>query len=58
MIFQFTISFLGSCFLKIPTLIRNAQFHSFSPFYLDCLIEFGPWKTVEKCVDFIDYLVV
>ncbi len=24
-------------FLKILTFIRNAEFHSFSPFYLDCL---------------------
>ncbi len=57
-IFRFKISFLCSHFLKIPTLIRNAVFHSFNPFYLDCLFEFGLMKTVEKCVDFVDYLVV
>ncbi len=57
-IFQFTISFLDLCFLKIPTLIRNAELHSFSPFYLNCLFEFSLRKTVEKCVDFVDYLVI
>ncbi len=38
--------------------IRNAEFRSFSSFYLDCLFEFDLGKTVRKCVDFVDYLVV
>ncbi len=50
--------FSWSRFLKIPTFICNAQFHSLSLFYLDCLFEFGLGKTVEKCVDFVDYLVI
>ncbi len=57
-IFRFTISFLDFRFLKIPTLICNAEFRSFSPFYLECLFKFGTNKTVGKCEDFIDYLVV
>ncbi len=57
-VFLFTISFPGSFFLKISTLIRNVEFHFFSPFYLDCLFKFGLRKTVEKCVKFVDYLVL
>ncbi len=34
-----------SHFFKILTLIRNAEFHSFSPFYLDCLSKFTLRKT-------------
>ncbi len=55
---NFKISFSSYRFLKIPTFIYNAQFHSFSPFYLDCLFKFGRRKTVEKFVDFVDYLIV
>ncbi len=57
-IFRSTISFLDLFILKIPTLICNAEFHSFSPLYLDCFFKFSLRKTVEKCVDFVDYLVV
>ncbi len=49
---------VARCFLKIPTIIRYTGFHSFSPCYLDCLFKFGLRKTVEKCVNFVDYLVV
>ncbi len=57
-IYQFAISFLGLHSLKISNIICNAQFHSFDPFYLDCLFKFGLRKIVEKCVDFVDCLVV
>ncbi len=56
-IFRFTISFLGLHFLKTPTLIRNAKFHSFDSFYLDCLFKFGLREIVEKCVDFVNYRI-
>ncbi len=52
-IFRLTISFLGSHSLKIPNLSRDAEFHSFSPFYLDCLFKFILKKTVEKFVNFV-----
>ncbi len=42
----------------MPTLIRNADFHPFSSFYLGCLFEFKLRKTIENYVDFVDYLVV
>ncbi len=56
--FRFTISFLSLRCLKISTLIRNADFHSFISYYLDYLFEFGIRKTIEKRVDLVDYLVV
>ncbi len=44
--------------LHVVILIKYAEFHSLGLLNLDCLFKFSLESTVEKCVEFIDFLVV